>query len=568
MFSAGMFEQLGREAVRRSFDPFGIYTDITRVQQAWLHTPIGTAARMARLMGDLGHLNHSAARRLIVGCSDADVFPSVEYDPRFQDEAWTQIPWFDVLKQYYLLWSRWVGDMAFDAPNLDEKTRSRASFWVRQWVDALAPTNYFWTNPKAIARFMSSHGESLVEGTRRLLSHSAGGVLPMVDEEAFAVGRDLAATPGRVVFRNDLLELIQYEPVTERVRSVPVVVIAPWINKYYILDLGTRKSLVRWLVEKGFTVFVTSWKNPGPLMRETTMDDYLLKGARSAVEAAREICGSARVHAVGYCIGGTLLSALMAWQARGPESERAVGSWTLFTTLVDFSNPGDVEVFIDEYIIAWLEDRMRRQGFLDADALAWSFRVLRPNHLIWHYAVLHYLYGEDPPPFDVLFWNMDGTRLPEAMHSYYLRQFYLANRMIQPDALVVGGRPIDLGRITEPLYAVGAEQDHIAPWKATFEVLRRVRSPARYVLATSGHILGIINPPVDPPKRRYWVSDATGETDSEDWQRRAPKIPGSWWDDWAQWLAAHTGPEVVPPSLGSERHPVLENAPGTYVLER
>jgi polyhydroxyalkanoate synthase len=275
-----------------------------------------------------------------------------------------------------------------------------------------------------------------------------------------------------------------------------------------------------------------------------------------------------QVHAVGYCIGGTLLSAYMAWQAKAPAASRRVAHWTLLATLTDFSNPGDIDVFIDEESVTWLEHKMASQGYLDGSEIAWSFRLLRPNHLVWNYAIQHYLYGEEPAPFDVLFWNMDSTRLPARMHSFYLREFYLANRLAKPNAITLAGQPLDLTQITEPLYAVGTEQDHIAPWKETFKTLGLVRSEARYVLATSGHILGIVNPPVNPPKRRYWVGPATGATDPEAWKAGIEKSQGSWWEDWNLWLAERCGPTVTASSLGHLEYPPLAAAPGSYVLEK
>jgi polyhydroxyalkanoate synthase len=559
-----MTAQPGPDFFRESFDPFGIADSLWQVQQEWLRSPQALAGRLGLLGEDLARFQIASWRRLW-GFDADDEFPAVERDIRFQDPLWTENPWLDALKQQYLLTSRWLEDTVYATPGVDDPTRRRAAFWVRQFLDAVSPSNLFWTNPGAVQRFLGTGGASLAEGLRRWIAHAATGELPMVDRDAFTVGEDIAATPGRVVLRNELLELIQYSPSTGRVHPVPVVIVAPWINKYYIVDINPERSLVRWLVDQGFTVFVTSWRNPGPEMRDLAFDDYLTRGVLPALDAARDICRVPRVHAVGYCIGGTLLAGLMAWMARGPEAERRVEHWTLLTTLTDFSSPGEIDVFIDEHSVAWLERQMAATGYLDGAQMAWSFRMLRPNHLVWSYVIQHYLYGEEPAPFDVLYWNMDSTRLPARMHSEYLRRFYLENRMVTPDALELAGRPVDLGRIDAPLYIVGTEQDHIAPWKETFKTAALVRSPVRYVLATSGHILGIMSPPVEPPKRRYWAGDATGSTDPEAWRGEVPKVPGSWWEDWARWLAARCGEPGPPPPLGSEAHPALEPAPGTYV---
>ena len=392
----------------------------------------------------------------------------------------------------------------------------------------------------------------------------------MVEPDAFQVGRDLATASGQVVLRNELLELIQYAPVTTQVHATPIVLVAPWINKFYIMDLSPRNSLVRYLTGQGFTVFITSWKNPGSEARATTLDDYLLKGVRPALEAARTICGVPQVHATGYCLGGTAIAMLLAWLNADPADRAAnpVAHWTTFTTLVDFSDPGEIRVFLNEASFDFLCQRMAKTGFLDGADMAKAFRMLRPNSLIWHYVMHSYLYGEELPLSDVLFWNCDTTRMPAAMHAFYLRELYLNNKLMEPGNLEIGGRRLNLGAITEPLYAVGAEQDHIAPWRQTFQLCGLTGGTARYILATSGHILGIINPPVTPPKRRYWAGDATGCNDPEAWREHIEKQPGSWWEDWTRWLAERCGPLGPPPSLGHASYPVLGPAPGRYVLEK
>jgi polyhydroxyalkanoate synthase len=554
------------QGLRATVDPFGIQSSLWKVQQAWLRHPRELADQLSRLGSELWSLQLQAYQALL-GMGSEDLVPARVRDERFQDESWVKNPYLNLLKEYYLLYTRWLEDSVFATPDVDEKSRRRAAYWVRQGLNALAPSNYFWTNPQAVERFLETGGDSLLSGFRHWLADRPKGDVSMVDEEVFEVGRNLATTPGKVVFRNRLVELIQYTSTTEQVSAVPIVIIAPWINKYYILDINEKKSLVRYLVERGYTVFITSWKNPTEEMRATTLDDYMLDGILRVTEVAREICGVSQVHAVGYCIGGTLLSALMAWLARS-DGPSPIAHWTLLTTLVDFSNPGDIDVFIDEDSVRYIERTMERRGYLDGRELAVSFRMLRSNSLIWHYVVHNYLYGEDPPQFDVLYWNTDCTRLPEAMHSAYLRELYLENKLVKPDALSLGGRPLDLGRIRTPAYVVGTEQDHIAPWKETFKVCAQTGGAVRYVLATSGHIIGIVNPPVEPPKRRYWVGDAAGATDPEAWRNSMVKLPGSWWEDWHVWLTERCGPMVAPPPLGTDTYPALADAPGTYVLER
>lgn len=551
------------------FDPFDIAGSSLAVQQAWLRQPERLATLLQQLMLDAGRV-HDRFARASMGIPSDPALAAVVYDERFQDPIWTDQPWFDYLKEMYLLYNHWLEDAIYATEGIDPKQRQRAAFWTRQWLDAIAPTNYFWTNPEALRRAIASQGLTLLQGLQNWLRDAALRDVRMVEPDAFQVGRDLATTPGQVVFRNELLELIQYAPTTERVHAIPIVLVAPWINKFYIMDLSPRNSLVRYLVRQGFTVFITSWKNPGPEARATTLDDYLLKGVRPAFEAARAICGVPQIHATGYCLGGTAVAMLLAWFNADPVDRGAnpVAHWTTFTTLVDFSDPGEIGVFLNEASFDFLRERMAKAGYLDGANMAGAFRLLRPNSLIWHYVIHSYLYGAELAPSDVLFWNCDTTRMPAAMHEFYLRELYLNNKLIEPHRLEIGGRRLDLGAITQPLYAVGAEQDHIAPWRQTFRLCGLTGGPARYVLATSGHILGIINPPVNPPKRRFWVGDATGRRDPEGWQGSIEKVPGSWWEDWTRWLAERCGSLGAPPAMGSTDYPVLEPAPGRYVLEK
>jgi polyhydroxyalkanoate synthase len=355
------------------------------------------------------------------------------------------------------------------------------------------------------------------------------------------------------------------------VRAIPIVITTPWINKFYILDLTAKKSLVKYLVEQGFSVFITSWKNPTADMAEVRFDDYLQEGVDQVVKTVCDFCQVPQVHLAGYCIGGTLVSTYMAWaNRRYGAKDMPVAHWTLFTTLTDFSKPGDIDVFIDEACIEALEESMAKKGYLDGSEMASSFRLLRSNSLIWHYWVHSYLLGEPLPPFDVLFWNMDTTRMPLAMHSYYLREMYLENNLIKRDKLTIAGEPIDLDTITQPLYAVTAEDDHIAPWKQCYRIRKgiNVSAPMRFVLSTSGHILGIVNPPVTPPKRAYWIGNPERNEHWEHWLDRAEKRPGSWWEDWVNWLNDGCGEQVNAYPTSRRNYPALADAPGTYVLEK
>ena len=549
-------------------DPFGVQDLFARVQQAWLMQPLELASAGLRYASDLQQLNGYMASRML-GMPVADPHPAHELDERFLDPAWREQPLFDGLKEYYLLTCRWLNDLVYATPGLPERDKVDAAFWLRQWLNAQAPSNFFLTNPIAIDRALTSGGASVVQGFQNLLRDLEAGDIQMVDPDAFQVGRDLAVTEGAVVLREPLLEVIHYRPTADRVHAMPVVIVTPWINKFYVLDLNPRKSLIRWLVEQGFDVYVTSWKNPGADMAETSFDDYVLDGALRAVDTAREISGADQVHLVGYCLGGTAVAALMAWLAaeHADTESSPVAHWTLLAALTDFSQPGDIEVFLGEEGIAAVERIMASQGYLAGKDMARTFRMLRPNSLIWHYFVHSYLYGEGLPAFDVLFWNADSTRMPRAMHSYYLRECYLENKLARPDGIVLRGTPLDLGRIRQPLYAVGTKEDHIAPWTAGFSSTTLTGGESRYVLSSSGHILGIVNPPVDPPKRTYRAAAVKRGESPAKWRKRVASVPGSWWTDWAAWLGKRCGGLGAPPPLASKRHPALGEAPGSYVLE-
>lgn len=562
-------ESLGK-AVSQAIDPFGATTSLLNAQMAWLMHPQELARAVSALSGDLFALQAHVARRAMGIASDDVIQPHAD-DARFADPVWTDSASWDIVKEWYLAFTHRLQDMAFETPGLSDKERRRAAFWFRKWLNAVAPTNFFWSNPAAIERCVATQGESLRQGWANLQRDIAAKNIQMVEPDAFVVGKDLATTPGKVIFRNRLVELIHYAPTTDKVRAMPIVIVTPWINKFYILDLNAKKSLVKYLTGQGFSVFITSWKNPDETMRDVRFDDYLLEGVNEVVRVAGEFCRQPQVHLVGYCIGGTLVSTYMAWaNKRFSADQMPVAHWTLFTTLTDFSHPGDIDVFIDESCVAALEEKMAKTGYLDGNDMMTSFRLLRSNSLIWSYWVHSYLLGESLPPFDVLFWNCDSTRMPQAMHSYYLREMYLNNNLIKRDRLSIAGEPIDLDRIVQPLYAVTAEDDHIAPWKQCYRIRKyvNVKAPVRFVLSTSGHILGIVNPPVNPPKRAYWIAEPERNEHWEHWLERADRKPGSWWDDWTAWLHQRTGDEVEAYPASNRKYPALADAPGTYVLEK
>ena len=564
-----LYRQLGAlgDGLAARADPYGMAAPILHAQMAWLMHPQELGERIAGLSSALWALQWHTWRRAVGLPSPDPVKPNAD-DPRFADPVWTDSATWDLVKEWYLAFTHHMQDMLYDTPGLSSKDRRRAAFWWRKWLNAVAPTNFLLTNPIALRKFIDSRGESLLRGWRNMLADLQAGNVRMTDPDGFKLGADLATTPGAVIFRNRLLEVIHYAPTRPQVHAEPVVIVTPWINKFYILDLNPKKSMVRYLLDQGFDVYITSWKNPDAAMRDVRFDDYLTEGIGAIIEAARAFSGADKVHAVGYCIGGTALATWMAWAARHyGEDAVPVRDWTLFTTLVDFHKPGDIEVFIDAHTVDHLITRMARKGYLDGKDMAASFRLLRSNSLIWHYVVHGWLYGESPAPFDVLFWNMDTTRMPYAMHAWYLRELYLDNRLIQPDALTVAGEPIDLGRIRQPLYAVAAEDDHIAPWAQAFHTMHHVAADKRFVLSSSGHILGIVNPPVTPPKRHYRVGTAHRSDRAQHWRERAALHEGSWWEDWMAWLKPRAGELVAARPAADERYPALSPAPGRYVLE-
>jgi polyhydroxyalkanoate synthase len=548
-------------------DPLGMWAPIQHAHAGWMVHPMELAEATAATAADMATLwMHTASKYMRP--STPDVVQPQHDDQRFADPVWSQDPNWSVLKQWYLFYTRHVQDALFNTPGLSPKERRKAAFWWRQWLNAAAPTNFLATNPVAMRKAIESGGETLRRGLQNALEDIEAGNLRLADPDAFVVGKDLAITPGAVVFRNKLLEVLHYTPTRKRVRSMPIVMVTPWINKFYILDLRPQKSLVKHLLDQGFDVYITSWKNPGAEMHDVAFDDYVTLGVDQAVRVAREISGSKQVHAVGYCIGGTLLTTYMAWLNRKFSREKLpVAHWTLLATLVDFQSPGDIEVFLDEASVGWLSDTMRTRGYLDGSAMATTFRLLRSNSLIWHYLSEGWLLGERPPASDVLFWNMDITRMPARMHEYYLREMYLKNNLIKPNALTIAGEPIDLTLIHAPLYQVSAEDDHITPWRQTFRITGLVTGEKRFVLTSSGHILGIVNPPVEPPRRHFRIGRGhRGET-AEAWLATAEDHPGTWWVDWVAWLNERCGNLRAAPAVATAKYPKLADAPGTYVLE-
>jgi polyhydroxyalkanoate synthase subunit PhaC len=547
------------------------WAEIVRsLRTVWLRSlsrPAMAATSVVQVNADLWRsameVWNDAGRRWLGGAPDGSAgSPGGAADRRFAAPEWSNNPFYRTLKEAYLLASDWLAKQG-EADGMEEAERHRIAFHLRQFIDAMSPSLLLLSNPAALRRAMETGGASIADGLRNLMADLKAGRLQMVDEAAFAPGRNLALTPGKVVHRNRLIELIQYAPQTAVVHARPLLILPPWINKYYILDMQPKNSMVRHLVEQGFTVFVVSWKNPDAAMDGITIEDYMDLGVLEASDVVRGIAGSDQLNVMGYCIGGTLLAMVLAWLAAKQDDRFASASFMV--SLQDFSRVGDTAMFLGESGIDYVEQQMLERGYLDSREMANMFNLLRSNDLIWANVVNNYLMGEKPPAFDLLYWNSDGTRMARAAHSWYLRNTYVENNLIVPGKIRLKGEAIDLGRITLDLYAVGAEKDHIVPWDAAWRVTQLVGGKARYILASSGHIAGVINPPGG--KGTYWSNQERAAT-AEEWRRAAAKHDGSWWSDWTGWLAERSGPMGSPPPMGSATQPPLEDAPGSYVLEK
>ncbi len=504
-----------------------------------------------------------AGKRWMTG-ERADAPEPRSADKRFAAPDWQLNPVFRTLKDMYLLASDWLLQEARNS-SLDDAERLRLEFHLRQFVDAMSPSLLLFSNPVALKRALETGGASLADGARNLMHDLKAGRLSMVDETAFEPGRNLALTPGKVVLRNKLVELIQYAPSTDQVYKVPLMILPPWINKYYILDMQPKNSMVKYLVDQGFTVFMVSWKNPDATMDEVGIEDYMDLGILATSDAVREIAASKTANVMGYCIGGTLLAMTLAWLAAKGDSR--FGAATLMVSLQDFAKVGETAVFMDDPGIELIEQQMLERGYLDSRELSNMFNLLRSNDLIWANVVNNYLMGEKPPAFDLLYWNSDGTRMTRAAHSWYLHNTYIENNLIEPGKIRLKGEGIDLGRITLDIYAVGAEKDHIVPWQGAWRITQPTGGQVRFVLASSGHIAGMINPPGG--KGAYWTGEpGSNAATAEEWRASAKKHDDSWWTDWAAWLAERSGPKVKPRAVGNSKYPPIADAPGSYVKEK
>jgi polyhydroxyalkanoate synthase len=540
---------------------------LSEVAEYWLSDPQRTVELQTALGKAYLDLWASAVRRL-AGEPTAPVVSPVASDKRFSDPEWTQNQFFDFLKQAYLLTAQWADKLVADATDLSPHTKRKAEFYMRQITNALAPTNFVLTNPELLRETLTSNADNLVRGMHMLAEdiERGGGHLKIrqSDSSMFEVGRNLAITPGKIIYQNELMQLIQYAPSTETVLKRPVLIVPPWINKFYVLDLTPEKSFIKWCLEQGLTVFCISWVNPDERLAQKTFDDYVRQGPLAALDAIKDAIGEDKVHAIGYCVGGTLLAiTLAAMAARGDER---IASATLFASQVDFTYAGDLKVFVDEEQVSALEKRMAERGYLDSRSMATVFNLLRSNDLLWPYVINNYLKGKAPFPFDLLYWNSDATRMPAANHSFYLRNCYLDNNLVK-GRMTIGNTPIDLKAVTIPIYNLATREDHIAPAKSVMFGSKFFGGDVRFVVAGSGHIAGVINPP-NKNKYQYWTGPKPRNADIDGWLAKAKEHPGSWWPDWLAWITKQGSNEVPARVPGAGALKPIEDAPGGYVKGR
>jgi len=558
--------EAGRDDSELADEIAEVVKTLSQVAEYWLADPQRTVEVQVSLGKAYLDLWASAVKRL-AGEAAPPVATPAPGDRRFNDPEWTQNQFFDFLKQAYLVTAQWA-DKLVGAADLNPHTKQKAEFYVRQITNALSPTNFVLTNPELLRETFVSNADNLVRGMHMLAEdiERGGGNLQIrqSDSSMFEVGRNLATTPGKVIFQNELMQLIQYAPSTETVLKRPLLIVPPWINKYYVLDLTPDKSFIKWCVDQGLTVFCISWANPDAHLAQKTFEDYVRQGPFAALDAIKEATGEDKVHAIGYCVGGTLLAVTLA--AMAARHDKRIASATLFAAQVDFTYAGDLKVFVDEEQVKAIEHRMSERGYLDSRSMATVFNLLRSNDLLWPYVINNYLKGKSPFPFDLLYWNSDATRLPAANHSFYLRNCYLDNKLAK-GSMMLGNAPIDLKAVTVPIYNLATREDHIAPAKSVMFGSKLFGGDVRFVVSGSGHIAGVINPPVKK-KYQYWTGPKPRNADVEGWLAKAKEHPGSWWPDWLLWITRQSPTEVPARVPGDGALKPIEDAPGRYVRVR
>ena len=521
------------------------------------------SAQIDLFYNTLGIWHKTAERMLMLRARDADA----PKDKRFKHPEWSENAVFNFVKDSYLVVAESILSAIRDVKGMDEASARKVDFYTRQFVDALSPSNFVATNPEVLTATLASGGQNLLRGLENLLADLERGngrlAITMTDMKAFRLGENIATTPGKIVYQNELMQLIQYTPSTREVRRRPLLIVPPWINKFYVLDLQPKNSFIKWAVDQGHTVFAISWVNPDEKLAAKGLENYMLEGPLAALDAIESATGERSVNAIGYCLGGTLLASTAAYSAA--KGDDRITSATYFATLVDFTEVGDMAVFIDEEQLASLERRMRERGYLEAQDMATAFNMLRANDLIWSFVVSNYLLGKEHIPVDLLFWNSDSTRMPAAMHSFYLRKMYQQNLLAKPGGITLADTPIDLSKVRTPTFILATREDHIAPWKSTYAATRLYSGPIKFVLCDAGHMAGVISPP--GTKYGHWANDELPSSPDE-WFGGATPNQGSWWPLWDQWVTQLEGGRVPARQPGSGELPIIENAPGSYVRVR
>ncbi len=566
-------EKKAKDGVNAPTDELGVAKAFMDLSSRLMANPYKMAQTQMNMMWDYFSLWQNTTMKMM-GVPVQAVASPKKGDNRFKDQEWEEHFLFDFVKQSYLITARHLHDTVAGTEGLDESTQQKVNFFTRQYIDALSPSNFAMTNPEVFRETVKSHGQNLIKGLNNLLHDVESGDgqlrIRMTDTSAFEMGKNVATTPGKVVFQNELFQLIQYNPTTPEQNKKPFLIVPPWINKYYILDLREKNSMVKWATDQGHTTFIMSWTNPDEKLAAKSFENYLLEGSLEAINQVCAHTGEDSVNLAGYCLGGTLTMTTLAYMAA--KKDKRANSATFFTTMLDFSEPGELGIFLDEGAVSGLEKKMAERGFLEGSEMAGTFNMLRANDLIWSFVVNNYLMGKDPFPFDLLYWNSDSTRMPAAMHSFYLRNMYLANLLREPGGITLGGVKIDISKVKTPCYFISTIEDHIAPWKSTYMGARLPSGNTKFVLGGSGHIAGIVNPPA-ANKYGFWTNDATDGNlpeSPEDFLAGATQNAGSWWTHWNAWVNALPGGSAKVPARKPEDGAlkVIEDAPGSYVKFR
>ncbi len=560
----------GSDIHPHSFNPSQFQQLIFDYWQSTFQNPQKLIDTNLEYLQNMALLWQETARKFLGEESEA-IAKSEKSDRRFRDPLWNDSFAFDFIRQSYLLTSGWLQKSVRNADGLPQKEKDKLDFYTRQFLDALAPSNFAMTNPEVLRETMNTNGQNLLRGLENLVEDLERGQgdleISKTQYELFEVGKNMATTAGGVVFENDLMQIIQYEPTTKKVYKTPLLIVPPWINKYYILDLRPENSFVKWAVEQGHTVFVMSWVNPDKKLARKTFESYMTEGLLTAVDVITKATGEKSVNVIGYCIGGTLLATALAYMA-GKKMDKKIASATFLTTLIDFEKSGDLSLFVDDSHLKLIDEKMEKSGVLDGSDLRHTFSMLRANDMIWSFVVNNYMMGKEPFPFDLLYWNDDSTNMPAEMHRFYLRNMYRDNLLCKVGGIVMDNVPLDVRKIKVPSYFISTKEDHIAPWTSTYEGMLLLEGKKTFVLSASGHVAGVINPPA-ANKYHYWTNDVIDDRDyPEDWLKKATQHTGSWWTHWAEWVKDTAGGQIDARPVGCGKLKMIEPAPGRYVKKK